>query len=74
MATGSCKKGNLLTIFSDNTTQNITAADMRILINCIYDNFLDIVNVVDNLDTYIPYQILIFCGYYKNLSFFCFHR
>jgi len=54
MATGACELNNLLTTFADNTTQNISPADMRLLINCIYGNFLEISEVVDNLDTYDP--------------------
>jgi len=52
MAIGACAKDNLLTVFADNTTQNISPADMRLLITCIYDNFLEVLNVIDDLDTY----------------------
>jgi len=53
MATGACTKQNILATFADNNAQMITAADMRLLVNCVYDNFLDISNIIDNLDTYI---------------------
>jgi hypothetical protein len=52
MATGACDKQQLLAIFADNNAQMITAADMRILVNCVYDNFLDVVEIIDNTDTY----------------------
>jgi hypothetical protein len=53
MAIGACNQQALLAVFADNSAQNITAADMRLLINCVYDNFLDVVNIIDNVDTYI---------------------
>jgi len=52
MATYGCDRQYLLSIFADNNTNNISAADMRIYVNCVYDNFLEIVNIIDNLDTY----------------------
>jgi len=52
--TGACEKNNLLTVFADNTTQNITPADMRLLVTCVYDNFVKVEEIVDNLDTYDP--------------------
>lgn len=58
MATGGCEKDYLLTLFADNTTQNISPADMRQLIECIYMNFLDIVDIMDNLETYDPQKAL----------------
>jgi len=58
MATGSCEQSNLLTVFADNTTQNISPADMRLLVNCIYGAFLEISEVIDNLDTYDPLKAL----------------
>jgi len=54
MATGACEKQNLLAVFADNDVQSITAADMRLLVNCVYDNFLEIIDVIDNLETYEP--------------------
>jgi hypothetical protein len=54
MATPPCDKNGLLTVFADNTTQNITPADLRLFVTCIYDNFLDISNIIDNNDTYAP--------------------
>jgi len=54
MATGACEKQNLLAVFADNDVQAITAADLRLLVNCIYDNFLDISFIIDNLETYEP--------------------
>jgi len=58
MPIGSCSKSNLLTVFADNVTNDISAADMRLLINCVYDNFLDVQNVIDDLDTYNRKQAL----------------
>ena len=58
MANPGCDKATLLTVFADNTTQNISPADMRQLINCVYDNFLDIANIIDNTDTYVADQAL----------------
>jgi hypothetical protein len=52
MATGACSKQNLMNIFRDNNTQAITAASMRIMVDCVYDNFLDIQNIIDNLNSY----------------------
>lgn len=58
MATGSCTLENLLGVFADNNAQQISAADMRLLINCIYGNFLDLMYVIDNLETYQSKQAL----------------
>jgi len=52
MGYGACTQSNLLTVFSDNTTQNISPADMRLLVNCLYGGFLEISELIDNLDTY----------------------
>ena len=58
MASGSCTKQNMLAVFADNSAQLISAADMRLLVNCVYDNFLDLAFVIDNLETYEPKQAL----------------
>jgi hypothetical protein len=52
MATYGCDRQTLLQIFADNNTNNISAADMRTFVNCVYDNFLELTKVIDNLDTY----------------------
>ncbi len=52
MATGGCEKQNVLSLFPDNQAQEITPADLRQLVNCLYDNFLDIMYIIDNPDTY----------------------
>jgi hypothetical protein len=31
---------------------------MRIMVDCVYDNFVDIVNIVDNLNSYYPNKVL----------------
>jgi len=54
MATGGCEKQNVLSLFPDNNAQEITPADMRQLVECVYDNFLDLIYVIDNPDTYEP--------------------
>ena len=58
MATGGCELSNLLAVFADNTTQNISPADMRLFVNCVYGAFLEIAEVVDNTDTYDPTKAL----------------
>ena len=58
MATGACTLQNLLGVFADNNAQQISAADMRLLINCIYGNFLDIMYIIDDLETYQSKQAL----------------
>ena len=51
MAIGACEKNNILALFPDNTTQEIQPADLRQLVNCVYDNFLDLSDIVDNVQT-----------------------
>jgi hypothetical protein len=52
MATPGCDRANLLYEFRDNDTQNITAASMRLFVNCVYDNFQDKTDIIDNVQTY----------------------
>ena len=52
MAAPGCDRQNLLNEFQDNETQQIQAASMRLLINCVYDSFVDYQYVIDNLQTY----------------------
>jgi len=54
MTTG-CTREYLLKEFADNDTQNITAASMRLFVNCVYDNVIDRSLIVDNLVTSNPY-------------------
>jgi hypothetical protein len=56
--TPGCDKNTLLYEFRDNNTQAITAASMRLLVNCLYDNFLTLDTIVDNLVTQDPYKSL----------------
>ena len=58
MATPGCDRSNLLYEFRDNDTQNITAASMRLFVNCVYDNFVENINIIDNLITYDAYKPL----------------
>jgi hypothetical protein len=52
MATGACEKSNLLNVFRDNNTQAITAASMRLMVDCVYENFIEVNKIIDNLQTY----------------------
>jgi hypothetical protein len=58
MATGACERQQLLAIFADNNAQMISAADLRIFVNCVYDNFLEVTKVIDNVETYNPTDAL----------------
>jgi hypothetical protein len=58
MATPGCELNDLLAIFADNTTQNISPADMRQFVTCVYSYFLEISEVIDNLETYDAYKAL----------------
>jgi hypothetical protein len=53
-----CSKENMLNEFRDNDVQAITAESMRLLVNCVYDNFLTLDAVIDNIETYTPNQAL----------------
>jgi hypothetical protein len=54
MTTG-CQRELLLAEFADNDSQAITAASMRMFVNCIYDNAIDRSLIQDNLVTADPY-------------------
>jgi len=58
MAIGACSKASLLNEFRDNNTQAITAASMRLMVNCVYDNFLDKENIIDDLNSYFSDKVL----------------
>jgi hypothetical protein len=53
-----CSKENLLNEFRDNNVQAITAESMRLFVSCVYDGFLGLDAVIDNVDTYTPNQAL----------------
>ena len=53
-----CTRELLLYEFRDNDTQAITADSMRLFVNCVYDNFLQLDSIVDNLITYDPQKSL----------------
>ena len=54
MPSAGCSRDYLLNIFRDNATQAITAESMRIYVNCVYDNFVLIEKIVDDLNIYDP--------------------
>jgi hypothetical protein len=56
--TPGCDRISLLEEFKDQNTQQITAASMRLFVNCVYDNFVDLSKVIDNCITYDPYLAL----------------
>jgi len=56
--TPGCDRSALLEEFKDNNTQEITAASMRLFVNCVYDNFIDLSKVIDNVITYDPKMTL----------------
>jgi hypothetical protein len=56
--TPGCDRDTLLYEFRDNNTQAINASSMRLFVNCVYDNFLDLTKIVDNSTTYDPLSAL----------------
>ena len=52
MPVAGCSKEYILNLFRDNDVQAITAESMRVYVNCVYDNFIAIDSIVDDLNIY----------------------